>query len=116
MIVFVREKEFTDKKKNEVIKYNEFYVTFEFCIDSKEVEKIDLPLKIEDKFGKQMLLDNIATADFDIKSNTGKNGKVYYNPVVTFKVGNKDCKLDVKMSAEAIVLARIGLSTNELGF
>lgn len=116
MIVFAREKKFIDKKKNEEVVYNELYVTFDFSIDSKEVEKFDLPFKIDDKFGKAMLLENLATAEFKIISNISKTGKVYHNPVVTFNVGNKEYKLDAKLSPEGVVLARIGLATNELGF
>ena len=121
MLVKVRRKSFVDKKdKNRVVEYNEFYISFEFCVDGENTEVIDLPLKIEDKLAKSMLFENIATADFVINTNKGKDEKVYYNPAVTFYVGKAQYKVDVKMTPEAVVLARIGLAgvddTSNLGF
>ena len=121
MNICVRKKSFNDKKdKSKIIEYNEFYVKFDFCVDGKSIEEIELVLKIKDKLTKTILYENLATANFTINSNTSSNGKVYHNPVVNFYVGKSSYKVDVEMSPEAVVLARIAIAaendTTNLGF
>ena len=121
MNVCVRKKSFNDKKdKNKVVEYDQFYLKFDFCVDGKNIEVIELVLKIKDKLTKTILYENLATADFTINSNTGSNGIVYHNPVINFNVGKSSYKVDVEMSPEAVVLARIAIAaesdTSNLGF
>ena len=114
MEIYVREKEFVDKKKNEKVKYNEFYVKFHIEID--KVEEVELPLKIDDRFAKTLLIQNLNTSSFDIITIQTEKG-TYYNPVVMFNVGGNQYRVPVKLSASEVTLLRLAIKQNiTLGF
>lgn len=107
MNVCVRERVYQDKNTKEKKSFKELYISFEFVING-EYDTIDIPLKIEDSFKRAMIIDHIESAEF-LVNKYEKDNKVYHFPVVYFKASGKDYKVDVKLSPEAVVLARIGL-------
>lgn len=113
MKVYVRDKAFTDNT-GKTINYNEFYIKFEAVVENDEFEEVDLVVKFDkEKVGsvlKKLLADNVNIAVFNIDKSTGKDGKIYYTPVINFRVNNSDYRVPVKMSKAELVLARIGLS------
>ena len=111
MNVCVRERSYLDKNTKEKKSYKELYISFEFIING-EYDTIDIPLKVEDTFARAMIIDNIESADFSVRKYV-KGDNTYHFPVVNFNAGGKDYKVDVKLSPEAIVLARIGLDGAE---
>jgi hypothetical protein len=102
MKVFVQEKECTiDGKK---IVYNEFSTP----LPINGFDDFKLLLKIEDKMAKVLLADNIESADFGLKITNSK-GVDYYNPVINFRVNNKEYNTKVKLTAAELLLVRISL-------
>lgn len=112
MNVYVRDKSFVDKKKNETVNYKEVYIKLDVQVE-EDFEEVEIVLKIEDRFGKQLLIENLGSADFAIESNT-KDNKTYFNPSVKFNVGQNQYKLPVKLSASDILVIRI--ANSQLGF
>ena len=118
MDIYVREKEFEDKKKNEKVKYSEFYLKFHVQVTNDKVEDIEIVLKFDDKYSmaKSLLKMNLDVARFDINTKVTEKG-VYYNPVVVIPVGNKDYNVPVKLTPSDVTLIRIAFSQDiRLGF
>lgn len=99
MRVYTKKASFTNDK-GEKLKYDKFY-----CEVKLNDLNYCLPIKIEEKFLKSCVIDNIDTAELYLKEYENKNGEVAYQPMIRFVLGNAISENRVQLSNADIFIA-----------